>query len=215
VSDYRVAPIQQAQVPVGTIAEAQAQGLDITQYNTCAKRNPAAEIKGCPWYDKCRVSAKGESGPRNYGIEIIKGKNTGGGFVRLKNDCMWIADHMENVERNGGSFKIIAEEGESFEVVEGAMVLKSDNTKTTFQGDPMGIRKRIRRTVEVPKFMRPEDNEALMLDVLRAESMKLEKERRADENRARNYGVPDAITPVDKRDARGDGGRKATGGGKP
>lgn len=215
MSDYRVAPIQQVQVPVGTIAEAQEQGLDITQYNTCAKRNPAAEIKGCPWWDKCRVSAKGVSGPRNYGIEIIKGKQVGGGFVRLKNDCMWVADHAENVERNGGSFKIIAEEGETFEVVEGAMVLKSDNTKPTFQGDPLGIRKRIRRTIEVPKFARPEDNESLMLDVLRAESMQLEKERRSDEARARNYGLESTIAPLDKRDAGRDGGRKASGGGKP
>jgi hypothetical protein len=205
-----VSPIERNPLPIGSIEEAQAQGLDPTQYPTCAKPNKLTGLIGCGWWDKCIVSAKGVNGPKNYGVEIIKGKNTGGGFLRTKADCMWIADHAENIVANKGSIKIIAEEGEEFEMVTGVVVNKQTKQET-FQGDPLGQRRKVRKKVLVPPFARPEDNEALMVDVLRAESIELEKERRTDEQRARNYGLESTIAPLDKRSGGQGKGREAKG----
>lgn len=210
MADPIVTPLERSPIPIGSLEEAQRENLDPSQYPTCARENKMLGVRGCDWYDKCVVSAKGVNGPRNYGIEVIKGKSTGGGFVRSKADCMWIADHVENIVRNGGSLKIIAEEGETFPMVTGVAV-NAATGKETFQKDPQAIRKKIRKDVLVPKFARPEDNEALMQDVLRAESMEMEKEIRANEQRAKNYGLESPTAPLDKRSPGSGKGREAKG----
>ena len=207
-----VQPIERSARPVGTIEEAQAENLDPTVYPTCSRPNRVNGVVGCAWFDKCRVSAKGVSGPRNYGIEIIKGPAQGGGFVRINTDCMWIADHAENYEKNGGAVKVKAEEGQENVIVQGTLVSKKDG-KPTFQGDPMGIRKKMAVPVVVPPYPRPGQNPALLEDMIRAESIESEKERRTDEAKARAYGLADAVTPIDKRPAGANAGRKAAGGG--
>ena len=211
MAEVNVEPIERSPIPVGSIDEAQAQGLDPTQYATCSRRNPITGNLGCSWFDKCVVSAKGVNGPKNYGIEIIKGKQVGGGFLRTAADCMWIADHAENVVKNQGSVKVIANEGEEYEVVTGVLINKQTG-KETFQGDPLGKRKKVRKQMVVPAYSRPEDNEALIVDVLRAEAIGAEKERVTDEQRARNYGLGSTITPIDKRPSGPGKGRKAEGG---
>lgn len=203
---------QDRNIPVGTIAEAEAEGLDVTQYATCCKPNPVTGVVGCEWFHKCRVSAKGVSGPRNYGLEIMKGKVQGGALVRIATNCMWIADHAENFEKNGGAVKVIANEGEDFDQVMG-IAINSATRQPTHQKDPQAIRRRQRVTTKVPPYPRPGENAALLTDVLRAESIEAEKERRSDEATAKAYGLEHTIAPIDKRDARGDGGRKASGGG--
>lgn len=208
-----VVPINESQIPVGTVEEAMAENLDPTQYATCAKPNPVTGVKGCVWFHKCRVSAKGQSGPHNYGVEIMKGKVQGGGFVRTKANCMWIADHADDYEKNGGAVKVIAHEGESFETVT-SIAVNAATGKPTFQKDPQAVRKMQRVKVEVPKYPRPGENPGLLTDVLRAESIEVEKERRQNEAQARAYGLADTIPPIDKRDEGGAGGRKAPGGGK-
>lgn len=207
-----ITPIERSQVPIGTIQEAEKEGLDPSAYATCARPNKAAGILGCDWFHKCRVSAKGQSGPRNYGVEMLKGKAQGGGFVREKANCMWIADHADDIERNGGALKVIANEGEEFEQVTGVF-LNPATGKVTHQKDPMGVRETRRVPVEVPKYPRPGENPGLLTDVLRAESIEAEKERRSDEASARAYGLEHTIPALDKRVAGPDGGRKASGGG--
>ena len=207
-----VQPINTSNVPVGTVQEAEAEGLDVTAYATCCKPNPVTGVVGCEWFHKCRVSAKGVSGPRNYGLEIMKGKVQGGGFVRIATNCMWIADHADNFEKNGGAVKVIANEGEKFDQVMG-IAINSATKQPTHQKDPQAIRRRQRVTTEVPPYPRPGQNPALLTDVLRAESIEAEKERRSDEATARAYGLEGTIPAIDKRDAGRDGGRKATGGG--
>lgn len=214
VSNVSVQPINQNQIPIGTIAEAERENLDPSAYATCAQPRPHAGVVGCSWYDRCRVSAKGQAGPKNYGVEIVKGRAQGGGFVREKANCMWIADHVQDIEDNKGAIKVIANEGESFEQVTGVMV-NSTTGDLTHQKDPLGVREIRRVKVMVPKYPRPGENPVLLTDVLRAESIEAEKERRADESSARAYGLDNAIPPIDKRPAGAGEGRKAAGGGKP
>lgn len=214
VSDFNVSPIQRSAVPVGSIAEAERENLSPTEYATCCRPNPVNGVIGCSWFAKCRVSAKGESGPKNYGIEVMHPKAVGGDFVRFNTDCMWIADHIDDLERNGGALKVVANEGEDLEIVTGILVSNATGDPT-FDRDPNAHRETRRVKVKVPAYPRPGENPMLLTDVLRAESIEAEKERRSDEARARGYGLESTISPVDKRDARSDGGRKAPGGGKP
>lgn len=207
-----IRPTNESNVPVGTLQEAEAEGLDVTAYATCAKPNPVTGVVGCEWFHECRVSAKGQSGPRNYGLEIMKGKSQGGGFVKIATNCMWIADHAKDFEKNGGAVKVIANEGEEFEHVQGIAV-NSATGLPTYQKDPMAVRKRQRVKTTVPPYPRPGQNPALLTDVLRAESIEAEKERRTDEATARAYGLESTIPPIDKRTSGADGGRKAAGGG--
>lgn len=208
-----IIPIERNPKPVGTLAEAEAENLDPRSYPTCSRPNPVTGVVGCPWFDKCVVSAKGQSGPRNYGVEIIKGRVHGGGFVRLNTDCMWIADHAQTIEKNGGSIKVVANEGEDNEIVTGVTVSKATG-ELTHAADPAGIRKQRRIKVPVPKYPRPGENPVLLTDMLRAEAIEAEKERRQDESRARSYGLEHTIAPLDKRSSGADGGRKASGSGK-
>jgi len=209
-----VQPIERSPIPVGTIPEAEREGLDPAAYATCARPNRATGVVGCPWFDRCRVSAKGQAGPKNYGIEIVKGAVQGGGFVKMAASCMWIADHAEGYEKNGGVIKVIAEEGEEYEHVTHIAVNAVTN-EPTHQKDMQAVRVQRRVKTKVPRFPRPGENPALLTDVLRAESIEAEKERRHDEQKARAYGLADTIPPIDKRSAGADGGRKASGGSKP
>lgn len=207
-----IEPIERNPIPVGTIAEADKEGLDPTVYATCSRPNKVNGNIGCPWFDRCRVSAKGESGPRNYGVEIVKGKSQGGGFLKLSASCMWIADRVENYEKNGGALKVIANEGESFEKVTGILVNKVTGEPTK-QGD-LNAKREIRRVSEtVPEYPRPGQNVALLTDVLRAESIEAEREHRENDARAKAYGLGSTITPLDKRSSGPNEGRKASGGG--
>src|SRR5512143_2710702 len=115
MADPTILPINQSPIPVGSIAEAEAHNLDPAVYATCSK--PANMRVGCSWHGKCRVSARGVDGPHNYGVEVMHGPSQDGGFARFKTECMWIADHIADIERNGGSLRVVANEGEEFETV--------------------------------------------------------------------------------------------------
>lgn len=142
----------------------------------------------------------------------MKGKHSGGGFVKMKSNCMWIADHIADIESNGGALKVIANEGESFDTVT-SIAVNGMTGEPTKQKDPLAIRKKMRVKVEVTPYPRPGQNPALLTDVLRAESIEAEKERRTDEATAKAYGLEHTIPPVDKRPSGPDGGRAAKGGG--
>lgn len=216
-SDVQVTPIHQTPVPVGTLAELEEQGLDPTVYASCSRPNPVTQVQGCPYFGKCRVSARGVSGPRNYGIRVIKGRAQGGGMVNTMVDCMWLADHVHDIEANGGSVKVIAEEGQEFEKV--TRIAVSNQTgeveKNKWNKDVHREDRRIK--VLVKPWPRPNENRELLQDVLRAEVSQEERERRSDEGYARNLGLEGTIAPLDKRGGTGGGraeGRAKEGGGK-
>ena len=201
LSHVSVQPIEQSAVPVGTIEEAEREGLDPTVYATCAKPNKQTGIVGCQFYESCRVSAKGQSGPKCYGIEIIQGPAMGGTMTRNAVDCMWIASQVDNIEDNKGSIRVIAEEGETFDKVASVLI---DNTTNEVSTNPFNANARREERVvpfKVPTWPRPGQNKLLLHDMLRAETMKQEKERRANENLTRNLGLGETIAPLDKRDA--------------
>lgn len=197
-------------VPVGSIEEAEKEGLDVSVYPTCARPAPQRGIRGCQWFDKCVVAAKGKNGPRKYGVELVKGTVQGGGFTKFNADCMWIADHHETYPKNGGALKVIAAEGETYEKVD-SIAVDALTGKPCNQKAPNAVRRKTRVVVEVPKYPRPGENPALLTDVLRAESIEAEKERLAHEAQARAYGLEGSLPAIDQRDAGGGKGRKTAG----
>ena len=214
ISLASVAPLHRSQIPVGTLAEASERGLDPGVYATCARENKAAGIKGCAWCDSCVVSARATAGPKNYGIQIIKGQAVGGGFVRNTVDCMWIADHHADIVRNGGSLKVIAEEGESYDKV--ASIAKDNATGAQTMNSRLlnTYREEDRVSVTVKPWPRPGQNKELLQDMMRAEVAQEERERLEHESVARSLGIEGAAVPLDKRAARKDAGPGASGGGK-
>lgn len=212
-SDFlaNVTPANDRPIPVGTLAELEQQNMDPAAYASCARPNKLANVLGCPFFDKCRVSAKGKAGPKNYGVQIVKGRRQGGAFVNTEVDCMWISERAEHYEANGGSIRVIAEEGETFEKVTGVSI-NNETNKVTNQWD-RNARREVRRVpVTVKPYPRPTDNPMLIQDVMRAEIAQQDKERRSDENLARSLGNEGAIPPLDRR---GDGRGKKEGGAKP
>lgn len=204
-----IQPVYQNPVPVGTMAEAQKEGLDPSVYATCSRPNKMTGNVGCPFFDQCRVSAKGEAGPRCYGVEILQGPALGGYMVRNAVDCMWIAQQADNIEDNKGSIRVIAEEGEEFLKVASVLIDNVTNEVSTNPFNQNARREERLVPFTVPRWPRPGQNKLLLHDMLRAETMKQEKERRASENLTRNLGLGDSIAPLDKRDAGGKRGAKA------
>lgn len=206
-----VQPINQTPIPIGTRKEAEQEGLDPSVYATCSRPNKMTGNVGCPYYESCRVSAKDTAGPRCYGVEIIQGPSLGGYMVRNSVDCMWIAQQVDNIEDNKGSIRVIAEEGEEFMKVASVLVDNATNEVSTNPFNQNARREERLVPFKVPSWPRPGQNKMLLHDMLRAESMKIEKERRSNENLTRNLGLGDTIAPLDKRDAGGKRGDKAKG----
>lgn len=177
-------------------------GLSPAVFATCARPNPASGVVGCAWFDKCRVSAKGKDGPKNYGCHYFKGKGQGGARTTNVYDCMWIASHIQDIERNGGALKVVADEGEAIERVTGVSV---NNVTGEIELNPYapGTHREDRRVPEVVRpFPRPKDNPELIQAVLSAEVVAQEMERRSDESLAIATGNLHAIAPVDQREGR-------------
>ena len=187
-------------MPIGTIAEAEEMNLSPAVFATCARPNPATGVVGCVWFDKCRVSAKGKDGPKNYGCHYFKGKGQGGARTTNVYDCMWIASHIHDIERNGGALRVVAEEGQTIERVTGVSI---NNATGQVETNPYAVgthRDDMRITEVVKPFPRPKDNPELIQAVLSAEVVAQEMERRSDESLAVATGNFHAIAPVDKRE---------------
>lgn len=206
-----VTPANDRLAPVGTLAELEAQNMDPAVYPSCARPNKMAGVLGCPLFEKCRVSAKGKAGPKNYAVQIVKGKKQGGSFVNTEVDCLWIAERAEHYEANHGSVRVIAEEGETFEKVTGVNI-NNETNKVTSQWDKNSRREVRRVECKVKPFPRPGENPMLIQDVMRAEIAQQDKERRSDDALARSLGNEGQIPPLDRR---GDGRGKKEGGAKP
>lgn len=206
MSDFTITPINQDAVPVGTLAELQAENLDPRVYASCAAPNPVTGVLGCPHYARCIVSAKGVSGPKNYGIQILKGRAHGGGMTTVGASCMWIAQNAAVYEKNEGSVRVIAEEGQTFDRVT-RVAVNNDTGEIAGKYDRNVRREDRRIKVLVQPWPRPGENQEILADMLRAEMSQVERERRTDEQFARNSGLEHTIPPLDKRDA----GRRGRG----
>lgn len=211
MSEFNVQAINQDMEPIGTIQEAEKEGLSPSEYATCARPNQALGIIGCKRFGSCMVSAKGVSGPRNYGVEIFKGPAQGNAVVYTGASCLWIASHAPTIEKNGGAIRVIAEEGETYSRVTGMAVNNMTGEPTMNVRDPNTHRDDVRAEVMVKPWPRPGENPGLLQDVLRAEMSEIERKRRADESIARNIGAADTIAPLDKRDAGSASGRSKAG----
>lgn len=210
MSDFNVQPINQSPVPIGTVAELEAENLDPAVYASCSRPNPVTGLVGCPYFNNCIVSAKGVSGPRNYGVQILKGQSQGGGMTTAGASCMWLSQHAPVYERNNGSVRVIAEEGETFSRV--TRVAVNNETNEIAGKYDRNVRREDRRIeVLVQPWPRPNQNPELLTDMLRAEIAQAEKERRTDENLARNLGLGGTIAPLDKRASGRRGGGKEKG----
>lgn len=163
-------------LPVGTLAEIQAENMDPSVVPTCGRRvvngNEVA-VRGCPYREQCKLAIRDTAGPQFFGIEYIKGKVMGGKTVRGVRDCFYIALNKEIIEENEGSLRIVAREGEKFKVVE-------VSPATQYKDRIVEI--------EVPKFVRPGENPDLAMEQLKAITRGEEEERRANRQAELNTG---------------------------
>lgn len=213
MADPKVMPINDKPVPVGTVEEAVKEGLDPATYACCARPDAYRGVKGCEWFDKCRVSAKGQNGPKRYGLELISGPVMGNFISRFSADCMWIADHIDDIEDNKGSLRVLADEGESYQTIRSILVDNNTNEESVNPFNAQARREERLVNVEVKPWPRPGQNKDLLRDRLRAETLLAEKERRSSDQLTRNLGLG-GDTPLDKRGSARNERSKADGGGK-
>lgn len=180
-SDFRydpenIIPDNIPALPVGTLAEVQAEGLDPSVVPTCGRevKNGSQVItRGCPYRQQCKLAIRDEAGPQFFGIEYMKGKDMGGRTVRGVRDCFYIAINKDTIEENKGSLKILAREGETFKMVEA--------------GPHTGYKDTIVEHV-VPKFPRPGENPDLAMEQLKAITRAEEEQRKSEQQLSLNAG---------------------------
>jgi hypothetical protein len=166
-------------LPVGTLAELEAQGLSPAVVPCCHKKVMAGndvQVLGCPYRTNgmCKLAIRDQAGPQFFGVEYLKGKTHGGGMVRGVRDCFFIARNKEQIEDNGGTLRIVATEGEKFKMV--------------VAGPQTGYKDKIEE-VEVPKFPRPGDNPDLVKEQLKAEIREDEKRKKIESQEQFNIGA--------------------------
>lgn len=196
--------------PVGTLEEFERDGYSPAQYPSCAR--PAKDsdgnviVKGCPLYNKCTMSIRDKSGPRNFGVEIIKGEALGGHVIRRVLTCYKVVTDQDYHEQNEGVVTIIANEGETFQNVE---VRRVKNEK----GEP--DQREMQVDVVVPAHPRPNENPALVRDRVKAMARKREMEMKKSERASEALGAGGSRLPLDSPQRRGPGRPPKDGGGQP
>lgn len=201
--DRLVQPDVQTKKPIGTLAELNAEGLDPEAYHSCSK--PDSHNLGCQHWRTCRMTFKGE-GPRNLGIEHIKGPGQGGGMARFKADCMWLNRHRDDAIANHGAITVVAQEGETFVAAEEVLVDKVTR-KPVPHGSPNAVYQRMQNTITVTPFPRPGASEDVVADILKASVRGEEQERMHNEQRQRALGIQ-STEPFDRPKDKGVGGGK-------
>lgn len=180
-SDFRydpenIIPDNIPALPVGTLSEVQAEGLDPSAVPTCGKtvkNGNETIVRGCPYRHQCKLAIRDEAGPQFFAVEYMKGKDMGGRTVRGVRDCFYIAINKDTIEENKGSLKILAREGEKFKMVEA--------------GPHTGYKDQIVEH-EVPKFPRPGENPDLAMEQLKAITRAEEEQRKSEQQLSLNTG---------------------------
>lgn len=184
--------------PQGKIHEMEAAGLDPTRYGSCAPRNKITGVVGCSEYHRCRMSFRGDRspdvGPENMGVEIIKAGSTMP-IPRNTVDCMWVAQHRDDIVDNGGAITVLALGGESYEKVT-TVIFDPVTGKECTQYQPGCQREERQVEIRVPKYPRPGQQPKHLHEGLKSASREKMKEELEREQRARAYGLR-AEEPLD------------------
>ena len=207
--------------PIGTLDEIEELGLSPEHYPCCAKRNKATGVLGCVKFAECSLSIKGKTfeeggGPRRFAWErVFRGKP-----VRRREGVCWkLVDDQVFVEDNGGAVQIIAEEGESYDKLEGVAVKtfvnSQGNTEKVVAKDgeyhlPNVVREDKVVSKTVRPFLRPSQNTDIATDVITARVVEKAHAQIRSESVGSVLGVSGARAPLDKRN-KGGSKRKGEG----
>ena len=228
-ADYRLAfnpelrkfgiPDNAPEFPVGTKDEAESLGLETSIYPTCSK--PVAGVnRGCKFFNICPMSYKGKTlseggGPRRHAFEIIQ---RGKPVRRFDSECYLAITKIEDVQSNAGAVRVIADEGETYEKVEGIYIktfIDPETGETTKvpakEGEyhyPNVARGDMLVEKPVVPFTRTVDNKDIAVDLVTASVVAKEQERIRGEAYPAALGIEVGGTPLDKRNRKSGKGKR-------
>lgn len=200
--------------PVGTQDEAESLGLEVAHYPTCSK--PVRGVnRGCELFGVCPMSYKGKTlseggGPRRHAFEIVM---PGQPIRRFDSECFRAVRKITDIEGNKGAIRIIADEGETYEKVEGVYIktyYDPENSQTikvpAADGEqylPNVNRGDMLVQKDVVPFVRAAENQEIATDIVTAQVVAKEQERIRGEAFTVALGVEVGREPLDKRNRRG------------
>lgn len=199
--------------PVGAVDEAEALELNTLAYSTCSKPVPGVN-RGCQHFYRCPFSYKGKpssegGGPRRHAFEVAM---PGQPINRWESECFDVVTRIEDIEDNGGAVRVIADESETYEKVEGIYIKTFvDDTGETRkvpakEGEyhyPNVARGDMLVTKTVVPFVRPDENRDIATDIVTARVVAKEQERIRGKSFPEALGIDAGSTPLDKRNSRG------------
>lgn len=189
------------QFPVGTLDELKEKNLPAQIMPSCHERSFDGSVKGCPLYGICDMSYKGLTaaeggGPRNHCWEHMKSDANGGGVARWVAPCYEGVAKYKLVAENEEVLRIIANEGESYELL---TTVPDPAAGRNDRGFLRWVKKLLK--VKVEPFVRLGQEPKLAAAELRASIIERDRKRMAREREARLAGVEAGGVPLDKRDS--------------
>lgn len=199
--------------PIGTKDEAEALGLEPIHYSTCSR--PVSGVnRGCKFFASCPMSYKGKTleeggGPRIHAYEVVQ---PGQPIRRWEDTCFAMVVRISDIEDNGGAVRIIADEGDTYEKVEGiyikTFVDEDGNTVKVPAADgeqhyPNVARGDMLVEKTVPAYKRAAENQTIATDIITAQVIAKEQERLRGQAFPAALGLEVGSTPLDKRNRRG------------
>lgn len=200
--------------PVGTKDELEELGLDPAVFSSCSK--PVRGVnRGCEFFGVCPLSYKGKTfaeggGPRRHGFEVAM---PGKPIRRWESECYTMVPRISDIEDNRGAVRVIADEGETYERIEGVYIKTFIDPETDAQvrtiareGEyhyPNVQRGDLLVEKEIRPFERPSENQELATDLITANVVAKEQERIRGEAFPAALGIEVGGTPLDKRNRRG------------
>ena len=191
------------QNPVGALDELAAHKLPTRVFPSCAEPSYDETIKGCPCWSECTMSYKGlpvaeGGGPRHHAWERIMSAANGGGIARNVQPCYWGVAQQEIVALNKEILRVIADEGDEFEM----LTTVPDLTGGRDQWGALKWDSKLLKVIVNP-FVRLGQEQALAKHELRASIVAREQERLRNERPAKALGLTGGDTPLDKRNRVG------------
>lgn len=189
-------------MPVGTMEEIEAQGLDPDAVATCHKRDKEHGVRGCPVWSSCKfhlrdrnggVWKKGE-GPRNIGYYLKTSRADQSHAVENFMPCYVFVLSLEHRMRAGRAAR---DEGKDHEVIqiigqEGDKIyVKRYENLAADGGNRSGdIRQRsVPVEITIPKFLRPSQNPGVTYDQILRERQEAREEAADDASEDRQERV--------------------------
>ena len=154
---------QSSPLPIGTLQEIQAQGLDPREWASCAAHVPGS-IRGCALYEECEFNLrkngafKGVSGPHIIGYRLVTDRVEGNNGKEDTCTFMTYVEALQARARAGRFLRDQGQDGERIHVVaqEGEEVLRHEwvQSKWDARGECIAWEQK-RYKMKVPKFLRP------------------------------------------------------------